>query len=176
MRDRAEDWPQAQLSTTVGKTSISMNSNALGAEDLIRLIETLVPASTDPNYHLTADLADRSIAWVRKVKSIDANRPFFLYVAPGATHTAMTESRTPADAPVPRADPLALDPYGPIYPTHAPRWNDPDPLALDPYGPIRPTRAPAVHRPATGATDARPRRSWAARRVASARNPSHPAC
>src|SRR5215813_3254476 len=47
----------------------------------------LVPASTDPNYHLTEDLADKSIAWVRKVKSISADRPFFLYVAPGATHS-----------------------------------------------------------------------------------------
>ena len=46
----------------------------------------LVPASTDPNYHLTEDLADRSIAWVRKVKSIAPDSPFFLYVAPGATH------------------------------------------------------------------------------------------
>jgi len=47
----------------------------------------LVPASTDPNYHLTADLADKAIAWVRKVKTISPNRPFFLYVAPGATHS-----------------------------------------------------------------------------------------
>jgi arylsulfatase len=47
----------------------------------------LVPASTDPNYHLTEDLADKSIAWVRKVKSISPGRPFFLYVAPGATHS-----------------------------------------------------------------------------------------
>src|SRR5262249_53226875 len=47
----------------------------------------LVPASTDPNYHLTADLADRAIAWSRKVKSIAPDRPFFLYVAPGATHS-----------------------------------------------------------------------------------------
>jgi arylsulfatase len=47
----------------------------------------LVPASTDPSYHLTADLADKAIAWVRKVKSISADRPFFLYVAPGATHS-----------------------------------------------------------------------------------------
>jgi arylsulfatase len=46
----------------------------------------LVPASTDPNYHLTEDLADRSIAWVRKMKSIAPDRPYFLYVAPGATH------------------------------------------------------------------------------------------
>jgi arylsulfatase A-like enzyme len=47
----------------------------------------LVPASTDPNYHLTADIADHAIAWVRKVKSISPDRPFFLYVAPGATHS-----------------------------------------------------------------------------------------
>src|SRR5262245_20289588 len=45
-----------------------------------------VPASTDPNYHLTTDLADRAIKWVHKVKSISPDRPFFLYVAPGATH------------------------------------------------------------------------------------------
>jgi len=47
----------------------------------------LVPASTDPSYHLTPDLADHAIAWARKVKSIAPDRPFFLYVAPGATHS-----------------------------------------------------------------------------------------
>lgn len=47
----------------------------------------LVPASNDPTYHLTSDIADHAIAWVRKVKSISPDRPFFLYVAPGATHS-----------------------------------------------------------------------------------------
>jgi arylsulfatase len=47
----------------------------------------LVPASADPNYYLTTDLADHAIAWARKVKSIAPERPFFLYVAPGATHS-----------------------------------------------------------------------------------------
>src|SRR5215471_11675356 len=46
----------------------------------------LVPASTDAGYFLTDDLADHAIAWVRRVKSISPGRPFFLYVAPGATH------------------------------------------------------------------------------------------
>ncbi|HTS43031.1 MAG TPA: arylsulfatase [Puia sp.] len=46
----------------------------------------LVPSSTDPNYFLTDDLADHAIAWVHRVKSISPDRPFFLYVAPGATH------------------------------------------------------------------------------------------
>jgi arylsulfatase A-like enzyme len=47
----------------------------------------LVPTSADPNYFLTADLADHAISWVRRVKSIAPDRPFFLYVAPGATHS-----------------------------------------------------------------------------------------
>src|SRR5262249_23891018 len=47
----------------------------------------LVPASIDPNYHLTVDLADHAIGWVRKVKSIAPDRPYFLYVAPGANHS-----------------------------------------------------------------------------------------
>lgn len=37
-------------------------------------------------YHLTADLADKAIAWVTQQKSIAPDRPFFIYFAPGATH------------------------------------------------------------------------------------------
>src|SRR5882724_65164 len=47
----------------------------------------LVPASTNSDYYLTTDLADHAIAWTRRVKSIAPDRPFFLYVAPGATHS-----------------------------------------------------------------------------------------
>ena len=46
----------------------------------------LVPKSADPNYHLTEDLADKAIAWTRRVTSISPDAPFFLYVAPGANH------------------------------------------------------------------------------------------
>ncbi|SEW51803.1 arylsulfatase [Chitinophaga arvensicola] len=46
----------------------------------------LVPASADPNYYLTTDLADKAINWVQKTKSIAPDKPIFLYVAPGATH------------------------------------------------------------------------------------------
>ncbi|MBO3273991.1 arylsulfatase [Pseudomonas schmalbachii] len=48
---------------------------------------SLVPRSKDPNYHLTTDLADHAITWVNKAKAIDPQRPFFLYVAPGAAHS-----------------------------------------------------------------------------------------
>ncbi|WP_226531974.1 arylsulfatase [Microbacterium paraoxydans] len=46
----------------------------------------LVPASSDPNYHLTEDLADKAIDWVRRAKSIAPDKPYFLYLATGATH------------------------------------------------------------------------------------------
>jgi arylsulfatase len=46
----------------------------------------LVPRSADPNYHLTEELADRAIQWVRKVNSIAPDQPFLMYVAPGANH------------------------------------------------------------------------------------------
>ena len=46
-----------------------------------------VPRSSDPNYHLSTDLAEHAIGWMQRSKAIDPARPFFLYVAPGATHT-----------------------------------------------------------------------------------------
>lgn len=46
----------------------------------------LVPRNDDPNYHLTEDLADKAIQWTRRVTSIAPDKPFFLYVAPGANH------------------------------------------------------------------------------------------
>lgn len=39
-----------------------------------------------PTYHLTEDLADRCIEWVRQQKSLMPDKPFFAYLAPGATH------------------------------------------------------------------------------------------
>ncbi|HEY1429030.1 MAG TPA: arylsulfatase, partial [Candidatus Tumulicola sp.] len=54
----------------------------------------LVPASTDPDYYLTTDLADKAIAWLRQSRSIAPDEPFFLYVAPGATHAP---HQVPAD-------------------------------------------------------------------------------
>ena len=46
-----------------------------------------VPRSSDPKYHLTSDITDHAINWIRTVKAITPDRPYFLYVAPGATHS-----------------------------------------------------------------------------------------
>ena len=40
----------------------------------------------EEGYHLTEDLADKAIKWVRRQKSLMPDKPFFMYFAPGATH------------------------------------------------------------------------------------------
>jgi arylsulfatase A-like enzyme len=42
--------------------------------------------SPEEGYHLTEDLADKAIGWVREQKALVPDKPFFLYFAPGATH------------------------------------------------------------------------------------------
>ncbi len=37
-------------------------------------------------YHLTTDLADHTISFIRQVKAVSPQKPFFAYLAPGATH------------------------------------------------------------------------------------------
>jgi len=44
------------------------------------------PKTPEEGYHLSEDLADRAIGWVRQQRSMASDRPFFLYFAPGATH------------------------------------------------------------------------------------------
>lgn len=46
----------------------------------------LVPPKTDPNYHLSEDLADKCIEWMKFQKALAPEKPFFIYLAPGATH------------------------------------------------------------------------------------------
>ena len=44
------------------------------------------PATPEEGYHLTEDLADRAVSWVRQQKALMPEKPFFVYFAPGATH------------------------------------------------------------------------------------------
>ena len=44
------------------------------------------PASPEDGYHVSEDLIDQSIGWIRDLQSVRPDRPFFLYVAFGATH------------------------------------------------------------------------------------------
>jgi arylsulfatase A-like enzyme len=40
----------------------------------------------EQGYHFTEDMTDRAIEWVRQQKALMADKPFFVYYAPGATH------------------------------------------------------------------------------------------
>jgi arylsulfatase A-like enzyme len=44
------------------------------------------PTTPEEGYHLTEDLADHAINWVRSQKALMPDKPFFMYFAPGATH------------------------------------------------------------------------------------------
>ncbi|MBM7832965.1 arylsulfatase [Agromyces cerinus] len=44
------------------------------------------PATAEEGYHLTEDLADHAVSWVRTQKALMPDKPFFMYFAPGATH------------------------------------------------------------------------------------------
>ena len=49
---------------------------------------TPIEPDTTPEqgYHLTEDMTDRAIKWIRQQKALMADKPFFAYFAPGATH------------------------------------------------------------------------------------------
>src|SRR5512139_3098169 len=47
---------------------------------------TKVEVPRDPNYHFMTDMTNQAINWMRSVKSLTPDKPFFIYFAPGATH------------------------------------------------------------------------------------------
>jgi arylsulfatase A-like enzyme len=44
------------------------------------------PRSPEEGYHLTEDLTDRAIEFIKDAKAVAPEKPFFLYYAPGACH------------------------------------------------------------------------------------------
>jgi arylsulfatase A-like enzyme len=44
------------------------------------------PKTPEEGYHLTEDLADHAVNWVRSQEALMPDKPFFMYFAPGATH------------------------------------------------------------------------------------------
>ena len=47
---------------------------------------TKIELPKDPNYHFMTDMTNQAIKWMRSVKSLTPDKPFFIYFAPGATH------------------------------------------------------------------------------------------
>ena len=44
------------------------------------------PKTAEEGYHFTEDMTDQAIDWVKQQKALMADKPFFIYYAPGATH------------------------------------------------------------------------------------------
>ena len=53
-----------------------------------RLFENFNPIEPphDETYHLTEDLADRALTWMKRHRAFAPDKPFFMYWAPGAAH------------------------------------------------------------------------------------------
>jgi len=47
---------------------------------------TKIETPKDPNYHFMTDMTNQAIKWMKSVKSLTPDKPFFIYFAPGATH------------------------------------------------------------------------------------------
>ena len=44
------------------------------------------PKTPAEGYHLTEDMTDKAIGWIRQQKALMGDKPFFIYFAPGASH------------------------------------------------------------------------------------------
>jgi arylsulfatase A-like enzyme len=55
------------------------------------------PAPPEQGYHLTADLADKAIAYIADAKQVAPDKPFYLHFCPGATHAPHHVSKEWAD-------------------------------------------------------------------------------
>lgn len=53
-----------------------------------RLVEntTTIEPPHDESYHLTEDMADKGITWLKKHRAFAPDKPFFMYWAPGGVH------------------------------------------------------------------------------------------
>jgi arylsulfatase len=54
-----------------------------------RLVENrnyVEPPHDEPGYHLSEDMAEKAVSWLRQHRSFSPDKPFFMYFAPGAGH------------------------------------------------------------------------------------------
>ncbi|MBS1823484.1 MAG: arylsulfatase [Acidobacteria bacterium] len=68
-----------------GETSQWFPELTLGTQP----VEMVAPPGRKDDYTLNEDLADHAIEWIRSQKSLAPSKPFFLYLATGATHTPL---------------------------------------------------------------------------------------
>lgn len=52
-------------------------------------VEMVAPPGRKADFTLNEDLADHAIEWIRGERSLSPDKPFFVYLAPGATHAPL---------------------------------------------------------------------------------------
>lgn len=64
-----------------------------------RLVENLnnIEPPRDENYHLSEDIAEKAIEWLKRHRAFTPDKPFFMYWAPGAAHGPHHVSKEWAD-------------------------------------------------------------------------------
>lgn len=50
---------------------------------------SFIPTPHRPGYHLTEDLTDQAIAWMKRQKAVAPQKPLFVYFTPGGTHAPL---------------------------------------------------------------------------------------
>jgi arylsulfatase A-like enzyme len=55
--------------------------------ELYRNHTRIYPYVDNPGYNLITDMADDAINYIERMNALDPNKPFFVYYAPGATHS-----------------------------------------------------------------------------------------
>lgn len=56
------------------------------APSLYQNTTPVFPSVNRPGYNFNIDMADKTIAWIKRVDAVAPERPLFVYYAPGATH------------------------------------------------------------------------------------------
>ncbi len=54
---------------------------------LVENLNPIEPPHNDPTYILDRDLADHAVSWIHRQKALAPNKPFFVYYAPGTSHS-----------------------------------------------------------------------------------------
>ena len=101
------------------------------------------PATPEQGYHLSKDLADKTIEFIRDAKVIAPDKPWFSYVCPGAGHAPHQVSREWADRYAGRFD-MGYEAYREIVLENQKRLGVvPPDTALSPMNPYAEVTGPA---------------------------------
>ncbi|TDR93055.1 arylsulfatase [Enterovirga rhinocerotis] len=79
-------WPTGQLVGFDYFYGFMAGETSQWEPALVENTTRLPPQHHRKGYHLTEDVTDKAVKWIKNQKALDPDRPFMLYWAPGAAH------------------------------------------------------------------------------------------